>query len=90
MKKQQFFRVEVTDTFCGEANYSWVRRYKVAASTMRGAIGKVSRVNGYTFRKDWDSGDVTRYKAQGYGAAVCAFVEHWEAEQHEDERHETL
>jgi len=25
--------VELTDTFCGEANYGWVRRYVVAVKT---------------------------------------------------------
>lgn len=27
------YKVEVTDTFGGEANYSWVRRYSIAAPT---------------------------------------------------------
>jgi len=40
--KQSFF-VEITDTFGGEANYSWVKRFIVRASTFRGAISKVSK-----------------------------------------------
>jgi hypothetical protein len=67
--RPQWF-VEVTDTFGGVANYCWVRRYLVHASTMRGAMGKVP---GYAWRKEYDTGDMARYNAQG--AAVCAFIE---------------
>lgn len=34
--------IEQTDTFGGEANYSWVRRYIVLAKTERGAMRKVA------------------------------------------------
>lgn len=47
--KRKFF-VEVTDTFAGEANYTWVRRYSVSASSRRGAVIKVSRHCGYQNR----------------------------------------
>jgi hypothetical protein len=85
---KRVFRVEVTDTFGGDANYSWVKRFKVEASTVLGAIGKVSREMGYSFRKEYDSGDFTRYKAQR--AAVCAFVEEWDEEAHKNETHRTV
>jgi hypothetical protein len=77
-----FFFVEVTDTFGGCANYSWVRRYKVKASSVRGAILKVSRNSGYQkrIRKDWDSGSMVRYSVQG--ACVCAFVSDWDEDSH--------
>lgn len=45
----QFYFVEVTDTFGGEANYSWVKRLKVKANTMRGAVNKVSRDSGLSW-----------------------------------------
>ena len=64
------YLVEVTDTFGGEANYAWVKRFKVNAATPRGAIVKVSKETGFTFRKDWDSGDTVGYK----GDCVAAFV----------------
>lgn len=67
--------VEVTDTFSGEANYSWVRRYRVKAKTFIGAIRKVSRDCGYSFRQSQDMGDCARYDVQG--ACVCAFVSEW-------------
>jgi len=68
------FIVEVTDTFGGEANYAWVRRFTVTAKSFRGAISKVSRMMGYAFRKEYDCGDLARYNAQG--ACVCAFVQY--------------
>lgn len=70
------FFVEMTDTFGGEANYCWVNRFKVRASTMRGAMLKVTRETGYTVRCAWDSGDVRRYDATR--ANICFFVEEWD------------
>ena len=61
------FLVEITDTYGGEANYCWVKRYAVSANTLRGAICKVSKESGYRFRFDG-----LRYNVKG--AAICAFV----------------
>ena len=66
------FIVEITDTYGGEANYCWVRRYTVQARNLRGAIQIISRKTGYTWRKDWDDGDTVRYNARG--ACVCCFI----------------
>ena len=77
MTKEIFF-VEVTDTYGGDANYSWVHRFKVHATSFRGAIGKVSREMGLSFRKDYDTGDSARYNAQR--ACICAFVSGYEDE----------
>lgn len=74
----EFFFVEVTDTFSGEANYSWVRRYKVRAQTFRGAIRKVSRELGYRSRYAYDTGDMQRYEV--VGACICMFVQYWPEE----------
>jgi hypothetical protein len=71
---QNVYRVEVTDTFGGEANYCWVKRYTIRARSMRGAISKVARATGYRFRLDAAYGDMARYNARS--AAVCAFVEY--------------
>jgi hypothetical protein len=70
------FFVEVTDTYGGEANYAWVHRFLVNATTERGAMTKVARQTGYRFRKDWGSSDLSRYKARG--AHVCAFLSHFD------------
>jgi hypothetical protein len=81
-KNQQTFFFEVTDTFGGEPNYGWVRRYKVKASSLRGALFQVSRESGYQgrIRPGWDSGDVKRWDVAG--AAICVFGSHWDGEYH--------
>lgn len=67
------FNVEVTDTFGEEANYTWVRRFKVKASSDRGAIRIVQReMNLGSVSKVWDCGDHSRFDVKG--AAICAFV----------------
>lgn len=68
MKTIYFF--EVTDTFSGEANYCWVRRYTVKASSMTGALTMVNRVEGYKgLRKVMDTGDFVRWNVPN--AAIC-------------------
>ena len=81
-KGQKFFFVELTDTFGGEANYSWVKRYKVTASSFNGAIRKVAKNTYYRFRKEYDTGDMVKYKA--IAAGVCAFVEEYNELCHAD------
>lgn len=75
---QKFFFVEITDTYGEDANYSWVKRFKVNASSELGAIRKVSSETGLSFRKEWDSGDLVRYDAKQ--CAVCAFLSSYEDE----------
>lgn len=67
----QYF-VEMTDTFCGEANYSWVNRFLVKAASFRGAISKVTRKTGYHARKVMDCGDMAQYTVPG--ACITYFV----------------
>ena len=66
------YLIEITDTYGGEANYSWVKSWIVRASSEQGAISKLARIEGGGFRKDWDSGDTARYNLRG--ACICAFV----------------
>jgi hypothetical protein len=73
---QSIFYVEITDTYGEEANYSWVKRFKVHASSVLGAIRKVSTETGLNFRKEWDSGYMTRYDSTQ--CAVCAFLSVYE------------
>jgi len=75
--KKEFFFIEMTDTYGGEANYSWVMRFKVKAATMRGAIVKVSREAGLQGRlkKSYDLGDIVRHNVSG--AAICLFTQFW-------------
>ena len=74
MMKNQFF-VEMTDTYGGEANYSWVNRFLVTASSELGAIRKVTTRTGYRAR----SVGCDRYNVPG--ACICYFVEWVDADQ---------
>ena len=73
---QSIYFIEVTDTYGEDANYSWVKRFKVHASSELGAIRKVSTETGLNFRKEGDSGDLSRYDAKH--CAVCAFLSGYE------------
>ena len=62
--KNHYF-VEMTDTFGGDANYCWVNRFIVSASSPRGAIRRVTARTGdrvqcvdrYNESQTWDSRD---------------------------------
>lgn len=67
------YNVELTDTFCGEANYSWVRRFSVKARTMRGAVIKANREIGGDYRKVDENSDYRRYDS--CSGCTCYFIE---------------
>jgi len=77
--KNHYF-IEMTDTFGGEANYCWVNRFIVSASSERGAMRKVARETGFNVRSvgcdRWDA----------VGACVCYFVERINAADIEDKK----
>lgn len=66
--KNQYF-IEQTDTFGGEANYCWVNRFIVRASSPRGAMRRVTTHTGDKVR------DVGCDRWDSVGACVCYFVE---------------
>jgi len=67
------YKIEITDTFGGESNYSRVQRLEVKAKSMQGAISKAARHFGYKgFRSDCICGDYASYKLSG--ACIIAFV----------------
>ena len=66
------FTVEVTDTFGGEANYSWVRRYTFTARSFRGAVGMLAREYATGWRKVLECGDHCQYKLTN--ACITAFI----------------
>jgi len=70
------WHIEITDTFGGEANYSWVTHHKIRAKSARGAIVKLNRDCGLGFRKNYEMVDVVRYDS--VSGATCAFVELWD------------
>ena len=77
--RKNYYFAEITDTFSGEANYSWVRRYIVRASSDLGAVNVISRHYGAGWRAEWSTGETTRYNLQG--AAVCMFISYIEEEE---------
>ena len=87
-REQNDFFVVMTDTFGGEANFSWVHHFKVRASSFRGAIGKVTRETGYRARKTADYGDMARYNVPG--CAICYFVEWFDDAYHGQQSFKTL
>ena len=68
-KNLPLWNIEVTDTFAGEANYCWVRRYQVRAKSERGAANILGRLEGRGWRHDG-----VRYNIPG--ACVCAFIDY--------------
>lgn len=68
--------IEITDTFGGEANYSWVTRHKVRAASVRGALVRINRDSGLGFR----SAGCDRYDSRT--GATCAFIMPWSDEEH--------
>lgn len=78
---KNIYFIEVTDTFGGEANYSWVTRHVIAASTMRGAISKFSRLSGISWRYEYgNENDVMRYNSKS--GATCYFIQTYSDEDH--------
>ena len=71
------YQVEFTDTFGGEANYCWAKRYLVKAKSQSGAIRAAKKEfftnpGKATHKIDMDSGDMRRYKFNNMN--ICAFV----------------
>ena len=66
------YQIEITDTYGGEANYSWVTRYTIEAKSQHGAICKLARQYGSGWRLDFNTGDVARYNLKN--AAICLFI----------------
>jgi hypothetical protein len=73
---QRLFFIECTDTFGGEANYSWVTRHIIRASTERGAVNKFSRLSGY----EWRGVGCERYDSKS--GSTCFFLSAYDADQH--------
>lgn len=60
------YYVEMTDTFGGELNYSWVKRFFVRAQTLKSCMRKVAMETGYNARMQWRMGDdEAMYKVTG-------------------------
>jgi hypothetical protein len=73
---QRLFYIDVTDTFAGEANYSWVTRHIIRASTERGAVNKFSRLSGM----EWRGAGCERYDSKS--GATCFFLSAYTHDEH--------
>ena len=72
------FFIEITDTFGGEANYSWVTRHIIKAKSERGAVCALSRRSGIS----WHSVGCERYDSKS--GATCAFIREYDPEYDND------
>ena len=75
---RHFYLAEITDTFGGEANYSWVTRHKVLASSVRGALIRINRDSGLGLH----SVGCDRFDSKS--GATCCFITEWDEEAHAD------
>lgn len=81
------YTIEVTDTFSGEANYCWVRRFVTNAKSPLGAIRKLQREWGGQWRMDYGNSEDARYNLKG--ACICAFVT-WADDEADTSDHKTI
>jgi len=74
---QDYF-VQITNTFGGEANYSWVENYRITANGEVDAISKIP----YPFQwvKQWDDGTVARYDSKS--GLTCLFISEYYDDEH--------
>ena len=70
------YMIEITDTFDGEANYSWITRHKIKASSVRGALIWLNRYSGLNFH----SVGCDRFDSRT--GVTCAFIEDWDDATH--------
>ena len=73
-----FYFIEVTDTFGGDANYSWATRHLIKGKTARGAVNRFSRLSGMSWRCVGNYGDQSRYDSKS--GATCFFIEQWDGD----------
>jgi len=79
----QDYYVEITDTFAGEANYSWVTRYKVtSAENENDAIIKISNESGISWIQQWDDGTSSRYDSES--GSTCLFISEYDDDEHKN------
>ena len=72
MKNETSWEVEHTDTFAGEANYCWVRRYQIKGTGRQTIIRRAKKACGLTGVRCrvTDFGDMFEIRPQG----ICQIV----------------
>lgn len=78
-KKQEYF-VEMTDTFGGEANYSWCNRFKIRANSLRGVAQIMARLTGLHWHQVDHYDEFARYDSES--GLTCFFVDIWDQDIH--------
>lgn len=78
MTAKTLYYIEITDTFSGDANYSWVARHIIRAKSELGAINALSRRSGM----NWHNVCGDRYDSKS--GATCCFISVYEKEYHSD------
>ena len=73
MAKLNLYYIEVTDTFCGDANYSWATHHVIKGKSMLGAIQRFSRLSGIS----WHSVGAERYDSKS--GQTCFFIKDFDA-----------
>jgi hypothetical protein len=73
---ERLFYIEVTDVYGGEANYSWVTRHIIRATTERGAVNKFSRLSSM----EWRGVGCERYDSKS--GATCYFLHYYDHDAH--------
>lgn len=68
------FFVDITDTFGGEANFSWVTCHIIRAKSLRGCVNALARRSGIS----WHSVGCGRYDS--HSGATCAFIQEYDPE----------
>ena len=79
-KFKNVYFVEITDTFGGEANYSWTTRHKIHANTMRGAVNKLAKYSGMQWQVNSNYEGMMRYDSKS--GATCFFICEFEDAMH--------
>lgn len=71
------YRIEWTDTFAGEANYSWVQRSVIEAENIRQAITKAKQARYYSPlpRHTLSSYGPDSARIDIHGACICCFID---------------
>jgi hypothetical protein len=64
-----YYLIEQTDTFGGEANYSYVRRSIIRGKSPQGAVARYARLSGLY----WHNVGRVRYDSQS--GSTCLFID---------------
>jgi len=81
-KMKTLFFVEITDTFGGEANYSWVTRHIIRAKSPKGCANALARRSGLNWHCVDNYQDMKRYDSKS--GATCAFIREYDPETDND------